>query len=86
MNKSEAAQQITKAYNLQKRTGWATMVEVAEVTDLTPEQMAAGVRHLLATDVNFEVMPESNRKILGPMDLAYAVPFAGDDNHLMTWR
>jgi len=82
----QIAEQITRAYGLVGRAGWTTMVEVAELTDLTPGQLATGVRHLLDTDPDFEVMPESNRKILTAMDLAYAVPFAGDDNHLMTWR
>lgn len=85
MNKEASAQQITTAYTRQGLAGWATMVQVAEATDLTPEQFAQGVRHLIDTDARFEVMPESNRKILTAMDRLYAVPFAGDDNHLMIW-
>lgn len=79
------AAEIRRAYRLTGNTEWAKMTDVAGLTDLTPEQWKAGMAELLNTDLNLEVMPESNQKTLTATDRLYRVWSGGMENDLMMW-
>lgn len=89
MKDTTVAASIKKTYMILRAIpatgGWVPLSHIAIVLDMPPAEFIAGVKWLMYNDEACEIMPESNRKILKEIDHKYAVPFAGDDNHLITW-
>lgn len=86
MTKNEAAAEITRIYRAQREHGqWMSMVNLGSHTDMTPEQIAEGMRHLARTEDGFNMAPESNQKMLDAMDHLYAVEFGCQQKHLFCW-
>ncbi len=79
--------EIKRAWKLAggERGQWLKMTDVAGLLDMSAEDFKIGVQHLIRTDADCEVMPESNQKTLTATDRAYRVRWAGDDNDLITW-
>lgn len=87
MNKESAAAEIARIYRRTTQAGkWASIATLAEHTDMTPTEFAAGATHLALTDDDFNLAPESNIKMLTPMDRAYAVRLGGQDKHVVCWE
>lgn len=86
MKTSDIVSEIRRALRNCDTSGWVKMTEVAGHTDLTPEQWKAGMREILATDPDIEVMPESNQKTLTDIDRMYRVWCGGMDNDLILIR
>lgn len=80
---------MKQAIEIMKRLGrggeWTSFVDVAEKLDITPAQLAGAAQYLIRTERDFEVMPESNQKILTLAQRGFAVEWAGDLNHYFTW-
>lgn len=84
MTKNEAAKQIEKLYNQTTQRGeWCSILRMAERTDMSPAEFAAGAIHLARTNDRFSLAPESNTKMLTDMDHAYAIRFGGQDKHII---
>ncbi|MGC4769186.1 hypothetical protein ACLQ25_09425 [Micromonospora sp. DT44] len=64
---------------------WMSIVTLAERVDLTPEQIAAGVKHLNRTDRAFATAGKPDQWSLTDMDRTYAVTIGGQANHVITW-
>lgn len=86
MTAEKAATEIRRAYGPGRRGEWMTVTALTHRLDLTIDEITAGVLHLLAHDDAFEVMPESNQKILTAEDRGNRIWFAGDWNDLISWR
>jgi hypothetical protein len=89
MNTETIATEIRTAYDTyttQHGEGaWMSIVTLAERVDLTPEQIATGVKHLARTDRAFAAAGDPNRKALSPLARAYAVEIGGQANHVICW-
>jgi len=86
MTKTQIAKQIKASYRKSHEAGeWMSVVDFAEQVDYTPTQIAEALIHLARTDDRFNLVPESNQKILTDMDHAYAVHFGGQEKHLYCW-
>jgi hypothetical protein len=86
MNKESAAAEIARIYRNHGTHGeWMSMVQLAEHTDMTPAEIGEGMRHLARTEDRFNLVPESNTKVITAMDRAYEVTFGGQAKHLFTW-
>ncbi|MEU4594384.1 hypothetical protein [Micromonospora aurantiaca (nom. illeg.)] len=85
----DAAKEIRRAYNVAATQhggrDWTAIARLAERVDLTPAEMAEGIRHLARTDRRVVIAPESNQKAITPVGHLYAVRYGGQDNHLITW-
>jgi hypothetical protein len=93
MTAEQAASQIKRAYGIRATqftaegvNNWVMIDRIAELTDLTQAELAAGVVHLVRTDAGFTAIPESNQKVLTAQQRAWAVRIGGQDNHLITWN
>jgi hypothetical protein len=87
MTQNEAAAEIARIYKAQTDTGnWMTIVQLAEHTDMTPAELAEGFKHLASTEDHFNLIPESNQKMLTDMDRAYAVRMGGQWKHTFCWE
>lgn len=86
MNKESAAAEIARIYRTQRAAGeWMSMINLGEQTDMTPDEIADGMRHLSRTEERFNLAPESNQRMLTEMDRIYAVRQGGQDLHLFCW-
>ncbi|MFY1658587.1 hypothetical protein [Micromonospora sp. WMMD1274] len=85
----DAAKEIRRAYDVAATQhggrDWTAIARLAERVDLTPAEMAEGIRHLARTDRRVIIAPESNQKTLTATARMYAVRYGGQDNHLITW-
>jgi hypothetical protein len=87
MTKNEAAAEIARIYKAQTDVGnWMSIVQVAEHTDMTPAELAEGFKHLARTEDRFNLIPESNQKMLTDMDRVYAVRMGCQDLHAFCWE
>lgn len=84
-----AANEIRRAYGTyttQHGQGeWMMIADIATRVDLTKDEIHAGLRHLKATDRRFNLIPESNQKVLLPVEREYAVWYGNQWKHLISW-
>ncbi|MGW4467487.1 hypothetical protein [Micromonospora sp. NPDC004704] len=89
MTAERAANEIRRAYgtfNTQHGQGaWMSIRSIAERTDLTAQEIAEGCRHLISTDPSFNLIPESNQKMLTAIDHELAVWSGNQRKHLISW-
>jgi hypothetical protein len=66
---------------------WLKMTEVAGNMglDVSVDEFAQAVRHLVINDPKTEVQPEINQKVLTQMDRLYRVTWMGEKNDLIAW-
>lgn len=88
----QAAEKIRRAYRLrvlqepEHGNRWMTLADIWGMFDLTHDELAAGVLHLVDTDRAFTAIPESNQRALTAEQRRAAVRIGGQDNHLITWQ
>ncbi|MEU7591187.1 hypothetical protein AB0A95_33445 [Micromonospora sp. NPDC049230] len=89
MTPKKAAVEIRRAYGTyttQHGQGeWIFISDIADRVDLTREEIHAGIRHLKATDQRFNLIPESNQKVLRPIEREYAIQYGNQAKHLISW-
>jgi hypothetical protein len=87
MTKSEAAKQIARAYGALGGKGtFVRLARIADMVDMTTEQIEAGVQHLYRTDDAFDAVPMTNQGDLTAEDRAAAVKVGGQPRHLIRWQ
>jgi len=89
MDAKRAAAEIKRAYEVSQtvsRREWVSLAEIAERVDLSTEQMTEGIRHLMRNEPGFNAIPESNQRMLTPIQHATAVRIGGQDKHHITWQ
>ncbi|MFJ8690263.1 hypothetical protein [Micromonospora wenchangensis] len=89
----QAATEIRRAYNTwtaqygrDHNDGWMSVGTLAERVDLTPQQVADGIRHLAYTDRNFIAADQAYTALRTPADDQYAVRLGGGWRHIFTWN
>jgi hypothetical protein len=84
----QAAEQIKRAYRIHtgaSRGDWMSLTSLAEMVDLTNDDITAAIRHLSRTESHFNHAPESNQKMLTAADHAAAVWIGCQWHHLICW-
>lgn len=91
MTAEKAAAEIIRAYKvIRAQRGsasgeWVTIADVADLVDLSKEQMREGCRHL-NRQTGWNVIPQSNQKVLTQRERAAAVHIGGQDKHVIGWN
>jgi hypothetical protein len=79
----QAITEIEQAYLILAGRGqWCSLTRIAEMVDLTNEQMTEALRQLSRRD-GVNVCPESNQKMLTQLDRDCAVWIGGQWKHLL---
>ncbi|MGC5033094.1 hypothetical protein [Micromonospora sp. DT229] len=88
MTTERAATEIKRAYGTHTSQygpgALMSMAQLAERVDLTADEIADGARHLARND-RARLTPESNQKMLTPLDRELAVWHGGQWKHLISW-
>ncbi|GGM14413.1 hypothetical protein [Micromonospora yangpuensis] len=90
MPTERAAAEIRRAYGVYRAqhpegTGWMSLATLADRLDLTHGEIETAILHLVRTDRQFTVVPESNQKMLTVADWDAAVWIGGQWKHWISW-
>lgn len=80
-----AATEIRRAYRTHN-SEYVSFAQISHHVDLTQGEITAGVRHLMQTDPQVHVIPESNQKVLHPEERTAAVMIGNQAKHWITWQ
>ncbi len=88
MGMTKTMADIKRAYDILTggaRGEWIAIIRIAEMMDVTKPALCEALRLLAREDRGFTVAPQSNQKVLTPMQREWAMHIGGQDKHIICW-